>query len=806
MTERVLLVGNGGREHALAWKLQQSPLVSHIFVAPGNGGTAAMSGKVENVNLSQSDFAELVKFITKEKITLVVPGPEQPLVDGIRDYIEQHCPRSVKVFGPDMAAAQMEGSKAFSKDFMKRHNIPTAAYETFTEYKAAQDWLDQHKSMKVVIKASGLAAGKGVIIPTSHEEASEALKSMMLDKEFGQAGDLVVIEEFLEGEELSVLSFSDGSHVHSLPAAQDHKRVNDNDEGPNTGGMGAYAPIPIATPELMERIHREVLQPTIDGMAREGMPFRGVLFTGFMISPSGVPKVLEYNVRFGDPETQTLLPLLDTDLCEVMLACCNTYLRLVELTIKSSFSATVVAAAGGYPGSYAKGTDIRLEATAADTYIFHAGTSVNSDKLVTSGGRVIASTAIGSSTKDAVERAYQGMNTIKFEKMHYRRDIAHRAFNRSPSTSQTNGTTPMTYAGAGVSVDAGNTLVKRIKAAVKSTARAGVGADIGGFGGVIDLAKAGFGDTAPRIICAIDGIGTKLMIAQAMGDTSTVGIDLVAMNVNDLVVQGSVPLGFLDYYACSKLDVESCASFVEGVAEGCKQSNSGLIGGETAEMPGIYQHGDWDAGGCAIGALAHDRKLLPDFDAMRPGDVLLGMASNGVHSNGFSLVRRIVQDRAGLSYTDVCPWQKDTTVGKSLLTPTRIYVRSLLRALDDHAGAIRGMAHITGGGLVDNIPRMLPEHLAAKVSVGTWEVPEVFKWLKRNGQLEPREFARTFNTGLGMIVAVDAAMADKVVATLEAEGERVWKVGELVDRSAAEGKVGYEDGCWLDGMSKWESL
>lgn len=579
MSERILLVGNGGREHALAWKLQQSPLVEHIYVAPGNGGTASIGHNVENVKLSQDNFAELVQFAVDKKITLVVPGPEAPLVDGITDYFRQHGPASISVFGPSQAAAQMEGSKAFSKDFMKRHSIPTAAYETFTEHDAAQKYLDQNRNMKVVIKASGLAAGKGVIIPTSHQEASEALKSIMLEKEFGSAGDSVVIEEFLEGEELSILSFSDGATICSLPAAQDHKRINDNDEGPNTGGMGAYAPIPIATPALMDEIHRTVLQPTIDGMAAERMPFRGVLFTGFMVDPSGKPKVLEYNVRFGDPETQTLLPLLKTDLAELMLACCNNYLRAISLDISPSFSATVVAAAGGYPGSYAKGTPMELNTPAANTYIFHAGTSLSqSNHLVTSGGRVIAATATASDLKTAVSNAYVGMSTIQFDKMHFRKDIAHRALNRpiQPSTSHTssnNDNTPMTYASAGVSIDAGNTLVQRIKASVKRTARPGAGALIGGFGGEISLPLAGYGATSPRLVTAIDGIGTKLLIAQAMADPSTVGIDLVAMNVNDLIVQGAEPLGFLDYYACSALDVDFCATFVESVAEGCKRAN-----------------------------------------------------------------------------------------------------------------------------------------------------------------------------------------------------------------------------------------
>lgn len=831
MTERILLVGNGGREHALAWALSQSPRVQHIYVAPGNGGTASAGKNIENVNITK--FDDLVKFAVEKKITLVIPGPEAPLVEGIRDYFEERIPR-VKVFGPTKDAAQMEGSKAFAKDFMKRHNIPTAAYENFTDYKLAQQWLDSHRDMKVVIKASGLAAGKGVIIPTSHEEASDALKSIMLEKEFGEAGDSVVIEEFLEGEELSVLSFSDGHTIQSLPAAQDHKRVYDNDEGPNTGGMGAYAPIPIYTSELEQRIHREVLQPTIDGMLKERMPFRGVLFTGFMVTPAGEPKVLEYNVRFGDPETQTLLPLLDSDLCEIMLACCGSYLAAETLSIKNAFSATVVAAAGGYPGSYSKGTKMTLQPPAPSTYIFHAGTSLDSSNtLVTSGGRVIAATATASTIHSAVDSAYKGISTISFDKMHFRHDIAHRALNRrapsptaptapSTSTSSTSSSkpkskTPLTYATSGVSVDAGNEVVSRIRSAVASTARPGASCEIGGFGGDLDLAAAGY-STAPRIVSAIDGIGTKILVALALGDASTVGIDLVAMNVNDLLVQGAEPLKFLDYYGCSKLVPGDVAAFVEGVAEGCRRANCALVGGETAEMPGLYQGADFDAAGCAIGALRKERKMLPDVEGMKEGDVLLGVASSGVHSNGFSLVRKIVE-ASGLKYTDPCPWlekseggdQEGMSLGRALLTPTRIYVRSFLKALkywDANTSPIKAMSHITGGGLIDNIPRMFGKstHLAAKVNIGSWPVPPVFKWLKNEGAVPTRDFARTWNTGLGMVVVVDREGVEEVEKALREEGEKVWRIGELVRRSEVEGREGYEEGCLLEGLRQWDSL
>ncbi|KAK5694164.1 hypothetical protein LTR97_009785 [Elasticomyces elasticus] len=334
----------------------------------------------------------------------------------------------------------------------------------------------------------------------------------------------------------------------------------------------------------------------------------------------------------------------------------------------------------------------------------------------------------------------------------------------------------MTYADAGVSIDLGNELVQSIKAAVASTRRPGADAEIGGFGGALDLAAAGYTEP-PILIQAIDGVGTKLKIAFAMDDYSTVGIDLVAMNVNDLIVQGAEPLTFMDYYACSKLNVPDAVRFVEGVAEGCKQAGCALVGGETAEMPGMYQGKEFDAGGAATGALKKGRTLLPDKSAMREGDCLIGLVSNGAHSNGYSLIRKIVE-KAGLSYNDKAPWHGTQTVGKSLLKPTRIYVKQLMPAVEQDL--ILGMAHITGGGLEDNIPRMLPKHLAADIDVSTWIVPPVLRWLKKAGNVSSREFARTWNTGLGMVLVASADKADKLVQVLDDAGEKAVRMGKLV--------------------------
>lgn len=776
-------MGNGGREHALAWKLSQSNAVESIIAVPGNGGTATLPKVRNDTSVKADDYPGLVALAQKNNVNLVVPGPEAPLVDGIEGYFKEV---GIRCYGPSKLAARMEGSKTFSKDFMKKYNIPTAAYENFSDYESAKKYLDSINH-NVVLKASGLAAGKGVIIPANKEEAHAGLKEIMLDKEFGAAGDEIVIEEFLEGDELSILTFSDGYTIRSLPPAQDHKRIFDGDQGPNTGGMGCYAPTNIATKELIEEVERTILQPTIDGMRKERYPFVGTLFTGLMITKDG-PKTLEYNVRFGDPETQTLLPLIsrDTDLAEVMIACTEGWLDTLDVKVDNKSSATVVVAAGGYPGSYAKGTPMDVTTPAEDTNIFHAGTTIKDDQLQTSGGRVIAAQAVAENLEQAVKKAYLGVEHIKFDKMFYRKDIAHRAFKPTAATKEA-----LTYASAGVSIDAGNDFVERIKKAVASTKRAGADAEIGGFGGEVDMEKAGYAG-APVLVGAIDGVGTKLMIAQALEKHDTVGIDLVAMNVNDLVVQGAEPLMFLDYYGCSKLKLENAAAFVEGVAKGCIDANCALVGGETAEMPGMYQKDDYDAAGAAIGAMSNDLRL-PRKDDMVEGDILLGLASNGVHSNGFSLVRRIIA-REKLAYTDPAPWDNSTTTGLSLLTPTRIYVRPLLQVTNKKL--IKGLSHITGGGLTENIPRMLPSSLAAEVDVAAWQLPPVFKWLKQAGNVAAAELGRTFNTGIGMVAVVSKENVEVVKAELEKAGETVYTIGSLKSRSG--------DGCVLKNLESWD--
>jgi phosphoribosylamine--glycine ligase len=416
----VLIVGSGGREHALAWKVAQSPRLTRLYVAPGNAGTAQLA---QNVPIQAEDSSALVAFAREQKIGLVLVGPETPLAAGLADDLRA---AGVRVFGPSRAAARVESSKSFAKAFMQRHDIPTARYAAFGDFHQACGYLRQ-VDHPIVIKASGLAAGKGVILPESAARAEVALRQIMLEREFGVAGDEVVIEERLQGEEISLLAFTDGVTVKPMPPAQDHKRLLDGDHGPNTGGMGAYAPSPICLPALVAELTRNVLQPAVDGLRAEGHYFIGALYAGLMLTANG-PRVLEFNCRFGDPETQALLPLLDSDLLGIAAACADGCLADIEITWKPGAAACVVLASDGYPGKYRMGHEIRgLDSTTQDTAVFHAGTKTIDGKIVTAGGRVLGVTGWGATLPAALAHAYAAVGRITFAGMQYRQDIGQRA-------------------------------------------------------------------------------------------------------------------------------------------------------------------------------------------------------------------------------------------------------------------------------------------------------------------------------------------------------------------------------------------
>ncbi len=429
----ILIIGSGGREHALAWKAAQADSVTTVYVAPGNAGTALAQG-ISNVAIDTMDFAALADFATSHDIGLTIVGPEAPLVAGVVDYFRA---RNLRCFGPRQGAAQLEGSKAFTKDFLARHAIPSAAYQTFTEIPPALAYIRQ-QGVPIVIKADGLAAGKGVILAQTEAEANAAVEDMLAGNAFGEAGHRVVIEEFLVGEEASFIVMVDGEHVLPMASSQDHKARDDGDLGPNTGGMGAYSPAPVVTPDIAERVMQDVILPTVRGMAAEGNIYTGFLYAGLMIDSDGNAKVLEYNCRFGDPETQPIMLRLQSDLVALCQAAIDGTLDTVTAKWDSRAAVGVVMAAGGYPGAYQKGQPISgLPAQPADdAVVFHAGTRIEDEQVVTNGGRVLCATALGASVQEAQQKAYQLVKQIGWKDVYYRNDIGYRAIRREQQQPQ----------------------------------------------------------------------------------------------------------------------------------------------------------------------------------------------------------------------------------------------------------------------------------------------------------------------------------------------------------------------------------
>jgi phosphoribosylamine--glycine ligase/phosphoribosylaminoimidazole synthetase len=745
----VLLVGSGGREHAIAWKLCRSPLLTRLYIAPGNVGMAALGTLVP---LSVEDSAGILDFAQNNTIDLVVIGPEAALAAGVSDALSSH---GIAVFGPSQAAARIESSKRFSKEFMQRHHIPTARFTTFSNYQKACDYLHS-VSTPIVIKASGLAAGKGVILPDTLEEGLSALQEIMVVGQFGKAGEEVVIEERLEGEEVSLLAFCDGKSVAVMPSAQDHKRLLDNDRGPNTGGVGAYAPAPFLSKDQIETAIQTILQPTVDGLQKEGLPYVGVLYAGLMLTEDGI-KVLEFNARFGDPETQAILPLLESDLLEIFEAC--TKGRLLDLKIRWNDGAAVcvVLASGGYPGKLLTGFPINgLDTPIENGAIFHAGTRLDGKQVVNSGGRVLGVTCWNSSLRSAIEHAYLAVTRISFTGMQYRNDIAQKGLKLLNKSG--------TYQNAGVDIEAGNRAVRLMKDAVHSTYNNRVLAGIGSFGGLFDASDLG---DQPVLVASTDGVGTKVELAARLGRLAGVGEDIVNHCINDILVQGARPLFFLDYFATAKLKPELVAEIVAGMASACREAGCALLGGETAEMPGVYHSKAFDVAGTIVGVVER-KKIMPVLNAMQTGDLLLGFASSGPHTNGYSLIRKICEGHDLLNYRP----ELKSSLADALLVSHRSYLNMLQPVLP----LIEGLAHITGGGFIENIPRALPEGLQPVIDLSSWPVPPLFQWLQAQGGIELEEMFHVFNMGIGMVAVISPSNLDKIRSAL---AEPAWVIGKL---------------------------
>ncbi|XP_004527202.1 trifunctional purine biosynthetic protein adenosine-3 [Ceratitis capitata] len=745
--KQLLVVGSGGREHAICWKLSQSEQVVKIYALPGSHGIAQVP-KCSNLSgVNAKDFQGIASWCKKQSIDLVIVGPEDPLANGLGDALNK---AGVRCFGPNKQGAQIESDKKWAKDFMLRHSIPTARYESFTDVNKAKEFIKSAPYKALVVKAAGLAAGKGVVVAANPTEACQAVDEILGQRKYGSAGETVVIEELLVGEEVSVLAFVDTQHAQAMLPAQDHKRLREGDEGPNTGGMGAYCPCPLIPPADLERINRAVLQKAVDALRQEGIHYCGVLYAGLMLTADG-PKVLEFNCRFGDPETQVILPLLETDLYAVMSACCENRLKEVTLQWREDVSAVgVVMASAGYPETSTKGCIIEgLPPNTANELIFHSGVAVGKNgEYLTNGGRVLIAVALRKDLRQAAADATKICQGVTFSGAgaQFRTDIAEKAFKMlklEPTILKA-----LSYKDSGVDIDAGDDLVQRIKPLSRGTQRPGVVGGLGGFGGLFRLNELNY--KKPVICEAINGVGTKIKLALEHETYEGIGYDLLAMCANDVLESGAEPVAFLDYIACGKLQVPIAAQIVTGISEGCRAAGCALLGGETAEMPSVYELGKYDMAGYCVGIL-EEGKELPKFKQYEEGDLLISLPSNGLHCAGFhSLLKQF--EMADVELFDKCEFGDGSkTLGQQLCEPSRVYVKEVLALLRECE--VKAISHITTG-LLPDVQRIIPPDHEISLDFGDLKIPAMYGWLAGRLRLSPQTLLDNLNCGIGLVLVV----------------------------------------------------
>lgn len=738
----VLVIGSGAREHALAYSIQQSPRCKRLLVTPGNGGTPG-----ERFGVAADDVQGIVALCIREQVDLVVVGPEIAIAAGIADAL---AIAGVRCFGPKLEVAQLELSKSFARQAAALLNIPGPRFASFTkgDTDSALAWW-RELGLDVVVKQSGLAAGKGVVVPESPDETAVAIAESLA------LGDSV-IEERLRGTECSLIAFIDGHTSVPLPLAQDHKRIGEGDTGPNTGGMGAYAPAQVGY--SAEELNARFIQPLIAHFASLGMSYVGMLYAGLMITSDG-PRLLEFNCRFGDPEAQVLLPLLDADLLEIIMACTNGNLHTSDVKIRPLHALGVVVSSAGYPSIADFGTPIvHLGDSTELTPVFHGGTDIAEGRLVTNGGRIVTCVGVGTTLAEARTRAYQNANAVRFTGAYLRRDIGWRA----------KGAVIVSYAASGVDIDEGTRAVSLMKASIEQTATTQVLRGVGAFGGALDVSFLKEFDE-PVLVASTDGVGTKVELASRTGRVRGTGIDIVHHCINDVLVQRATPLFFLDYLASSHVDAERVAAVVDGMSHACAAAGCVLLGGETAEMPGVYVEGAFDIAGTLVG-VAERRNLLPRPD-VAVDDVLIGVASNGPHTNGYSLLRKIFE----WIPLDATPHPLTRSLADTLLEPHRNYLPVLSKALDTEC--VKALVHITGGGLPDNLPRVLPEGVSAEVNLGSWPMPPLFQLVGQLTTMDNEELYRTLNMGIGMVIVVHP---NDVAEVRDAIDEPTWLIGRLI--------------------------
>jgi phosphoribosylamine--glycine ligase/phosphoribosylaminoimidazole synthetase len=725
---RVLVVGGGGREQAIAWACEQ------------HGHTVSLAPDLGDVS--------------NDDVDLVIPGPEAALVAGIADECSF---RKIPCFGPTSKQSRIESSKGFSRHLADSLGVPGPRYERFEELDVDGALAWWHRlGTPIVVKLDGLAAGKGVSVPADKAATEAAIRSTATLGPF-------VLEERLTGPECSLLALCDGTTAVALPLAQDHKRIGEGDTGPNTGGMGAFAPAPV--PYDATELLGTFVQPVLDYFAAAGTPYVGVLYAGLMLTADGA-RLIEYNCRFGDPEAQAVLPLLTSDLAELALACTRGEIAGRTIEVRTGAACTVVAATPGYPDDPHTGAPITLHGfsttawanastTVPDAILFPGGVADGR----TAGGRVLAVTGVGDDLAAARSAAYRGMDGVSFPNMQVRRDIGWRA----PGALLTS------YAAAGVDIDEGNRAVERMKGAVERTLGPDVLRGVGSFGGVLSARRILALDD-PVLVASADGVGTKVELAARLGKVRGVGTDIVNHCIDDVLVQSARPLFFLDYIAASALDADLVADVVTGMAEACAAAGCALLGGETAEMPGVYAPGAFDVAGMLVGIAERDA-LLPRDD-VGAGDALIGVASSGPHTNGYSFLRKLF-DWVPM---DVVPPGFDVSLGDALLAPHRSYLDVLDVALA--SGKVKALAHITGGGLPENLPRVLPDGVDAEIALGSWPRGPLFELIAELATgVDTHELHRMLNMGIGMVVV---CATDDVGAVQADIPEQTWVIGALV--------------------------
>ena len=737
----ILVVGSGAREHALATKISESPRCANLHVTPGNAGTPGTRH-----NVVATDINGIIALCNTNRVSLVVIGPEAPLAAGLVDALHA---AGITAFGPTQALARLESDKSYAREVAHLLNLPGPHCATFKQgdETSALAWYTQFGA-DIVVKQSGLAGGKGVVVPNSANETTTAIREAIA------LGD-VVLEERLFGTECSLIALSDGSTSVAFPLAQDHKRIGEGDTGLNTGGMGAYAPAPVAF--SADELHAMFITPVINHFSSAGTPFIGALFAGIMLTKDG-PRLLEYNCRFGDPEAQVLLSLLDSDIVELLLACTNGSLTSNHLVIRDGSALAVVLAAHNYPHPPRTGDIItNLPTTNPMSSVFHGGTEVVNGQLVTAGGRVLTCVGVGQTLDEARTHAYATASRISFDGVQLRRDIAWRA----------PGATITSYASTGVNIDEGTRAVDLIKASVAKTATSHVLRGVGAFGGALDVSFLKEFDH-PVLVGSTDGVGTKVELAARTGRIRGTGHDIVNHCVNDVLVQRAYPLFFLDYLASSHLNADNVAEVVGGMADACAAAGCVLLGGETAEMPGVYVDGAFDIAGTLVG-VAEREQLLP-LPTIAAGDVLIGVASNGPHTNGYSYLRKLF----AWIPMESQPVPLDRPLVEALLEPHRNYLPVLKDALNTEH--VKALVHITGGGLPENMPRVLPEGIGAIINLGSWPMPPLFQLVSELSTLDTDELYRTLNMGVGMVVIV---APEHVTAVQHSINEETWIIGEL---------------------------